>query len=105
MVTVTTGPPRLPQHPLPPTSSAVTACKIEPVEIQPQQQQPRTVVALKKREIMMTKDLQNEMKIKEDSIPSSDVVVRILHSLGNPFIILVIYLDLHLCCRYLFLHS
>ena len=46
-VTVTpTGPPRLPQHPLPPTSS----CKIEPVE------QPRTVVALKKRDILMAKD-------------------------------------------------
>jgi hypothetical protein len=68
MVTVTSGPPRLPQHPLPPTSSSVTACKIEPVEMQPQQQQPRTVVALKKREIMMTKDLQNEMKTKEDII-------------------------------------
>ena len=67
MVTVTTGPPRLPQHPLPPTSSSVTACKIEPVELQAQQQ-PRTVVALKKREIMMTKDLQNEMKTKEDVI-------------------------------------
>ena len=65
MVTVTTGPPRLPQHPLPPTASSVTACKIEPVEIQQQQQQPRTVVALKKREIM---NLQNEMKTKEDII-------------------------------------
>lgn len=67
MVTVTTGPPRLPQHPLPPTTSTVSACKIEPVDVH-QQQQPRTVVALKKREIMMTKDLQNEIKTKEEII-------------------------------------
>ena len=67
MVTITTGPPRLPQHPLPPTTTSTTACKIEPVEMQPQSQ-PRTVVALKKRDIMMTKDLQNEMKTKEDVV-------------------------------------
>ena len=68
MVTVTPGPPpRLPQHPLPPTTSSVTACKIEPVDIHAHPQ-PRTVVALKKRDIMMTKDLQNEIKAKEDVI-------------------------------------
>ena len=65
--TVTTGAPRLPQHPLPPTSSAVSTCKIEPVELQ---QPPRTVIALKKREVMMAKDhkLQNEIKTKEEII-------------------------------------
>ena len=67
IVTVATGPPRLPQHPLPPTTSNVSACKIEPIDVQ-QQQLPRTVVALKKREIMMTKDLQNEIKTKEEMI-------------------------------------
>ena len=67
MVAVATGPPRLPQHPLPPTTTSTAACKIESVEMQ-SQQQPRTLVALKKREIMMTKDLQNEMKNKEDVI-------------------------------------
>ena len=67
VVTVTTGPPRLPQHPLPPTAATPTSCKIEPNEMQ-SQSHPRTVVALKKREIMMTKDLQNEIKSKEDAV-------------------------------------
>lgn len=67
MVTVTTGPPRLPQHPLTQTTSSTT--KIEPVELQ-QQPQLRTVVALKKREFMMAKDptLKNQIKSKEKLI-------------------------------------
>ena len=66
MVTLTTGPPpRLPQHPLPPTSTSISACKIEPAV-----EMPTRTVALKKRDVMMAKDptLQSEMKAKEGAI-------------------------------------